>query len=130
MNVGDTYGPYKFTFDKKRAQLLEKSIGTSDYTIHKNRLPPTAIIALGLAELIEELSLFRKDLLDAGGVIHATQEAEFFMPVKIGEEIIANAKLTGNSVRGASRFLTISSNFVSDSNKKVATASSTIILPI
>lgn len=127
--VGDTFGPYRLTFDRERAGKFVEAVGGGESPGYGDVLPPTAIIAAGLAEIIGELSLFRREILDRGGVVHTSQEAEFLAPVKIGDEILATVRLTGNSVRRGSRFMVIFSEYRNAANEIVATASSTIVAP-
>lgn len=127
--VGDTFGPYRLTFDRERAGKFVEAIGGGESPGCGDVLPPTAIIAAGLAEIIGELSLFRREILDRGGVVHTSQEAEFLAPVKIGDEISATVRLAGNSVRRGSRFMVIFSEYRNAANEIVATASSTIVAP-
>ena len=93
-------------------------------------MPPSAVVAEGLARLISELDLFGDEILAAGGVVHTSQEAEFLAPVTPGEAITATAKLAGNSVRRGSRFVSVFTEFRNGSNTIVATASSTIMVPV
>jgi len=86
-------------------------------------IPPMAIIAIGLGKLIDELKL-------TGGTIHSAQEVEFLRPVLSGERIYAEAELTGISVRRGSRFASILTRFVDSRNKPVASALSTIVVPV
>ena len=86
-------------------------------------VPPMAIIATGLGKLIDELKL-------TGGTIHAGQDVEFLRPVLSGERIYAEAELTGVSIRRGSRFASILTRFVDSENKPVASALSTIVVPV
>ena len=86
-------------------------------------VPPMAVIATGLGKLIDELQL-------TGGTIHAGQEVEFFRPVLGGERIYAEAELTATSVRRDSRFATILTRFQDSAGKRVASALSTIVVPV
>lgn len=88
------------------------------------------MIAEGLASLISELDLFGTEILSAGGVVHTSQDAEFFAPVMPGEKVTATAKLAGNTLRRGTRFVSVFTEFRNESNELVATASSTIIVPI
>jgi 3-hydroxymyristoyl/3-hydroxydecanoyl-(acyl carrier protein) dehydratase len=93
-------------------------------------LPPAAIVAEGLARLINEMQLFSDEILQAGGVVHTSQEAEFRSAVMPGEKVTATARLAGNSVRRGSRFVSVFTELRNASNEIVATASSTIVVPV
>lgn len=79
--------------------------------------------------MISELDLFGEEILNAGGVVHTSQEAEFFAPVMPGQKVIATAKLAGNTLRRGTRFVSVFTEFRNESNEIVATASSTIMVP-
>ena len=86
-------------------------------------VPPMAIIATGLGKVIDALKL-------TGGTIHAGQEVEFLRPVVCGERVYAEAELTAVSVRRGSRFASIVTRFFDSANKSVASALSTIVVPV
>ena len=127
--AGTVLGPYEFSFDAGRAAAYESAVGGGESPDYSNTLPPAAIVAEGLSRLIEELDLFGEEILNAGGVVHTSQEAEFFAPVQVGEKITASAKLAGNSLRRGSRFVSVFTEFRNPANDLVATASSTIVVP-
>ena len=126
---GSQLGPYEISFSKEQADAYAAAIGDSESPDYGGALPPAAVVAAGLSHLIEELDLFNEKTLKAGGVIHTSQEAEFFAPVAPGEKITATAKLAGNMVRRGSRFISVFTEFRNASNEMVATASSTIVAP-
>lgn len=128
-SVGTLLGPYEFSFDAARASNYSKAIGGDDSPDYGGALPPAAVVAEGLSRLIEELDLFGDEILNAGGVVHTSQEAEFLSPVMPGETITACPRLAGNSVRRGSRFVSVFTEFRNASNAIVATASSTIVVP-
>lgn len=111
------------------ARAYAAAVGGSGSPDYGAVLPPAAVVAAGLTWLIEELDLFNEKILKAGGVIHTSQEAEFFAPVAVGETVTATAKLSGNSVRRGSRFVSVFTEFRNAANEIVATASSTIVTP-
>ena len=128
--AGTQLGPYEFTFDDERAESYRSAVGGPESPALDGALPPAAIVAEGLARLIDEMKLFSDEILAAGGVVHTSEEAEFFAPVMPGEKITATARLAGNSVRRGSRFVSVFTEFRSGSNEIVATASSTIVVPV
>lgn len=75
------------------------------------------------------MDLFGEKVLSVGGVVHTSQEAEFFAAVMPGEKVTAKAKLAGNTLRRGNRFVSVFTEFRNESNEIVATASSTIIVP-
>lgn len=128
--AGTTLGPYEFSFDAARADAFRSAVGDESSPDLGGTLPPSAVVAEGLARLIEDLDLFGEEVLNAGGVVHTSQEAEFFAPVQPGEKITATAKLAGNALRRGTRFLSVFTEFRNASNEVVATASSTIVVPL
>ena len=127
--AGSQLGPYAISFSKEQADAYAAAVGGEGSPDYGGALPPAAIIAAGLARLIEELDLFNEQILKAGGVIHTSQEAEFFAPVAVGEQVTATAKLAGNMARRGSRFVSVFTEFRNAANEVVATASSTIVVP-
>ena len=105
-------------------------MGDSDSPAFGGALPPSAVIAEGLARLISELDLFGEEILGAGGVVHTSQEAQFLAPVMPGDQLTVTAKIAGNTLRRGLRFLSVSSEIQNDSGTPVATASSTIMVPL
>ena len=126
---GTALGPYRIRLDSERAEAYARAVGGPESPAYGETLPPAAIIAVGLSTLIEDLDLFSKKLLDAGGVVHTSQEAEFLAPLQRDDDVIATAKMTGNTLRRGSRFISIFTEFRNSSNDIVATASSTIVVP-
>lgn len=118
-----------FSFDAARAAAFKAATGDEKSPDYNGALPPSAVVAEGLARLISELDLFGERILSAGGVVHTSQEAEFFAPVMPGETIEATARLAGNTLRRGARFVSVFTEFRNESNELVATASSTIMVP-
>lgn len=67
--------------------------------------------------------------MSAGGVVHTSQEAEFFAPVMPGDKVTAEARVAGNTLRRGNRFLSVFTEFRNGANEMLATASSTIMVP-
>lgn len=128
--AGTALGPYEFTFGAQRAEAFRSAVGDKTSPGFNGALPPSAVVAEGLARLIDELDLFGEEVLSAGGVVHTSQEAEFFALVMPGEKITASAKLAGNALRRGTRFVSVSTEFRNSANELVATASSTIVVPL
>jgi len=89
----------------------------SDYLV-----PPTAIAALALKGVIEELAIPK-------GTIHVGQELEFFDTVLAGQKLTFFANLLQNAVRGESRFLSVELNVTNKLGATVMKGKSTILLP-
>lgn len=126
---GTLLGPFDVTFDKNRAADYAAAVGASEKSDNPAAMPPAAIIAAGLTYLIEDMDLFNEKITSAGGVIHTTQEAEFFQPVEAGEPVTAMAKMLANTVRRGTRFLTVKTEYRNAEDTLVATSSSTIVAP-
>ncbi len=122
-------GPFEFSFDAERAAAFVASTGGAETPDFGGTLPPSAVVAEGLARLIAELDLFGDEILAAGGVVHTSQEAEFFSPVSVGQKVSATAKIAGNTLRRGTRFVSVFTEFRNESHEIVATASSTIVVP-
>ena len=126
---GDTFGPFDVSLSAEAVDAYTAAVGGGDGVDYGGQAPPAAVVAIGLGKLIDQLGLFEPEVLEAGGVVHTTQEAEFMAPVQPGEEVTATAVLKGNSVRGGSRFVSVQTEFRGAAGV-VAMASSTIVAPV
>ena len=122
--VGHEFGPYDVTISSDTVNLYTKAIGGVESPDYGNCQAPLILVTVALTKLIDELGLF------SGGLqtIHAGQEVSWTRPVKIGEKIDARGKLSGNSVRGNNRFVTIKVSYNDETRTKVGSSSTTIIV--
>ena len=122
--VGHEFGPYDVTISSDTVNLYTKAIGGGESPDYGDSQAPLILVAVALTKLIDELGLF------SGGLqtIHAGQEVSWTRPVKIGEKIYARGKLSGNSVRGNNRFVTVKVSYNDETRTKVGSSSSTIIV--
>ena len=122
--VGHEFGPYDVTISSDTVNLYTKAIGGGESPDYGDSQAPLILVAIALTKLIDELGLF------SGGLqtIHAGQEVSWTRPVKIGEKIYARGKLSGNSVRGNNRFVTVKVSYNDETRTKVGSSSTTIIV--
>ena len=122
--VGHEFGPYDVTISSDTVNRYTKAIGGVESPDYGDSQAPLILVAVALTKLIDELGLF------SGGLqtIHAGQEVSWTRPVKIGEKIYARGKLSGNSVRGNNRFVTVKVSYNDETRTKVGSSSTTIIV--
>jgi len=122
--VGHEFGPYDVTISSDTVNLYTKAIGGGESPDYGDSQAPLILVAVALTKLIDELGLF------SGGLqtIHAGQEVSWTRPVKIGEKIDARGKLSGNSVRGNNRFVTVKVSYNDETRTEVGSSSTTIIV--
>ena len=122
--VGHEFGPYDVTISSDKVNLYTKAIGGGESPDYGDSQAPLILVAVALTKLIDELGLF------SGGLqtIHAGQEVSWTRPVKIGEKIDARGKLSGNSVRGNNRFVTVKVSYNDETRTEVGSSSTTIIV--
>jgi hypothetical protein len=122
--VGHEFGPYDVTISSDTVNLYTKAIGGGESPDYGDSQAPLILVAVALTKLIDELGLF------SGGLqtIHAGQEVSWTRPVKIGEKIDARGKLSGNSVRGNNRFVTVKVFYNDETRTEIGSSSTTIIV--
>ena len=84
--------------------------------------PPMAIAALSLRGVIEDLKI-------PGGTLHVGQETSNVNLVPVGTELICEATVLTNTVRGEWRFLTVTLKVTTKDETLVLSGRSTIMLP-
>ena len=122
--VGHEFGPYDVTISSDTVNLYTKAVGGVESPDYGDCQAPLILVTVALTKLIDELGLF------SGGLqtIHAGQEVSWTRPVKIGEKIDARGKLSGNSVRGNNRFVTVKVSYNDETRTEVGSSSTTIIV--
>ena len=117
--VGHEFGPYDVTISSDTVNLYTKAIGGGESPDYGDSQAPLILVAVALTKLIDELGLF------SGGLqtIHAGQEVSWTRPVKISEKIDARGKLSGNSVRGNNRFVTVKVFYNDETRTEIGRAS-------
>ncbi len=122
--VGHEFGPYDVTISSDTVNLYTKAIGGGESPDYGDSQAPLILVAVALTKLIDELGLF------SGGLqtIHAGQEVSWTRPVKISEKIDARGKLSGNSVRGNNRFVTVKVFYNDETRTEIGSSSTTIIV--
>jgi acyl dehydratase len=122
---GHRFPRYQFTFRDSDIAAYVAAVGDSSPLAAggpERLVPPMALVAAGLSHMIKLLGL-------AAGTIHAAQECEFSRPVRVGVAVFADASIRSNSVRRGSRFAVVETEFFDARGQKLATSSSTVIVP-
>ena len=122
LEAGHQFEDQSFTIDSEMAVAYAKAVGDESRLAAEGKVPPMAVIALGLSQVIEALKL-------GGGTVHASQEVEYTAPAQLDQPIVATTILKGNSVRRGSRFATVETTFTSRSGAGIARAISMVIVP-
>ena len=86
-------------------------------------VPPLAISALALGNLLKELAL-------PGGALHSTQEINTIRAVRLGEELVGRAGLERPRQRGNLRFITASYWVQDAAGNEVQRGKSTVLAPL
>ena len=85
-------------------------------------VPPLALVAHALKEIIKRLSL-------PPGTLHATQEVKCLKGVNLGESVTANASLGRPLRRGEWQFISTDFSIRSDDGKTALSGRTTVIIP-
>jgi hypothetical protein len=122
LEPGHQFEDQSFTIDPDMASAYAKAVGDQSQLAVEGKVPPMAVIALGLSKVIEALAL-------GGGTVHASQEVEYTAAAQLDQPIVASTVLKGNSVRRGNRFATVETTFTSTSGNGIARAVSMVIVP-
>jgi len=124
LKPGQALTPRKVVFTSEAVDQYRRAVeDASELYAHSPLVPPTAVAALGLRGIIEELSI-------PGGTLHAGQELEFLRAVEVGQELTCQATVSQNAVRGQWRFLTVDFSLQDEGGWPVLRGRSTILLPV
>ena len=86
-------------------------------------VPPTAMSAYALREILNEVSL-------PGGAVHAGQNISMIGSISVGDSVLFEARLSQNSVRAGWRYLAIDFQvYDASSNTELMEGRSTIVIP-
>ncbi len=112
------------TISSDTVNFYTKAIGGVESPDYGDSQAPLIVVAVALTKLIDELGLF------SGGMqtIHAGQEVSWTRPIKTGEKIDARGKLSGSSMRGNNRFVTIKVSYNDETGTEIGSSSTTIIV--
>jgi hypothetical protein len=122
LEPGHQFDDQSFTIDSEMAVAYAQAVGDESQLAAAGKVPPMAVIALGLSQVIEALAL-------GGGTVHASQEVEFVAAGQLDQPIVVSTVLKGNSVRRGNRFATVETTFASPSGDGIARAVSMVIVP-
>jgi hypothetical protein len=86
-------------------------------------IPPVALVARAVRELITHLSL-------PPGVTHIAQEVESLAPCPPGVALTLASRVSQNSVRGGWRFLSIAFEVQQEDGSTVVRGNSTVLVPV
>ena len=123
LKVGHKLSAHKYLLDAETVSSYVEAVGDgSSIYSDGTMVPPTALAALSLKGIIDDLAI-------PGGTVHVAQELEFAAQVKVGQELTCRANLVQNAVRGQSRFLSVEAVVQDDKGRTVMIGKSTIIVP-
>ena len=103
------------------ATLVSKYIEAVDCSTDEN-VPPLAIGACAMTAISGSLSL-------PGGVIHASQEFEFFKLVPIGTTVSCQSRVARKITRSSMDMLVLELDVFNEDKEKVQSGKATIVLP-
>ena len=86
-------------------------------------MPPLAISALALCNLLEKMAL-------PGGAIHSLQEVNTVRAVRLGEELVGWAGLERPRQRGSLQFIAASYWVLDAAGNEVQKGKSTVLVPL
>ena len=115
-------GRWKITSEWVR-QYLEAVGDTLPHYMELGIVPPLAISALALGNLLKKLAL-------PGGVIHSLQEVNTVRAVRLGEELVGGAGLERPRQRANLQFITASYWVRDAAGNEVQKGKSTVLVPL
>ena len=122
LSSGQSISKRAFRLDSEAVRQYVSAV--SDVALERGsaHVPPMCLAAMSLRGVIDDLQI-------PGGTVHAGQELQFLAEVEVGEELICEAVLAQNSVRGEWRFLVVELETRDPAGRAVLTGKSTIMLP-
>ena len=128
-NIASLPVGYKFTTGRRTINTseikdyVEAVGGYGSASDDPQAVPPTAISAYALREILNEISL-------PGGAVHAGQNISMLRSVSVGDSVLFEARLSQNSVRSGWRYLAIDYQvYDATSNTELMEGRSTIVIP-
>lgn len=122
--AGYRFPPEPLTITAEEAAAYATAVGDTSPVYApgpSQQVPPMALVAAGVATLVERLGL-------AGGSVHVSQEVSLARPVRPGEVLTQEIVVKSNSLRRRTPFATVETTFRDGSGREVAWSSSTIIV--
>lgn len=124
LKPGQSLGPYALELSRDAIGKYIQAVGDdSPLYAPASLVPPTALAALGLRGIIQELSI-------PGGTLQVGQEMDLFRAVETGQTLTCLATVAQNAVRGPWRFLTVDFYLEDVEKTIVMKGKSTILLPL
>lgn len=121
--AGQELGEVRFQLDPSRVQGYIAAIEDRSELYHKSNLvPPTAVAALGVRAILEELAL-------PPGTLHAAQELTMHRAIAVGEEVSCMARVAQSSKRQGWQFVVVEYTFADDGGRAVLDGRTTLMIP-
>jgi hypothetical protein len=123
LSVGFEFPAKSFKFDSSIVSIYLKAVQESneDY-VTGGLVPPMLVTAYAMAALNQSISM-------PEGTIHVTQELDFLVPVKTGDTITCNSKVSRRQDRGGMHIMATDITVTNQSQKVVLTGRVGFILP-
>lgn len=122
LSSGQSISKRAFRLDSEAVRRYVAAVSDGALDQGSTNVPPMCLAAMSLRGVIDDLQI-------PGGTVHAGQELQFLAEVEMGEELICEAVLAQNSVRGEWRFLVVELETRDSAARAVLTGKSTIMLP-
>ena len=122
LSSGQSISKRAFRLDSEAVRRYVAAVSDGALDQGSTHVPPMCLAAMSLRGVIDDLQI-------PGGTVHAGQELQFLAEVEMGEELICEAVLAQNSVRGEWRFLVVELETRDSAARAVLTGKSTIMLP-
>lgn len=123
LEPGHEFPPASAALDGATVSAYLKAVGeTSPLYQGSDLVPPTAVAALAMAALSEQMTL-------PPGTIHVSQELEFKAAVSVNDTITTRARVSGKRVRGKLALMTIDLEVSNQSGTKVLFGKTSFMLP-
>ena len=121
--AGQELGKASFRLDASMVREYIAAVeDSSDLYQESDLVPPTAIAALGVRAILEELSL-------PPGTLHASQELTIHRAVAAGDAVSCNARVVQSSVRQGWQFVVVEFTVADDEAKDILDGRTTLLVP-
>ena len=118
---GKEYPPLRFVVDPERVAAFARAIDAPD-----DGVPPTFVTAIeftGFPAIMADPELG----IDFSRVVHSEQIYEFSRPLRVGETVVATARLASIRHKGGHGFCAIETRVVDEEGAEVVTARATLL---
>ena len=118
---GIALGSWRLTEESVRSYLAGAG-DDLDLYLREGLVPPLALAAYALGELLEKLAL-------PPGTIHSSQDMDVMAPVSLGDQVAGEATLERPRSRGGLQFTTVSYTLINGAGGIVQTGKTTVLVP-